>query len=384
MRIAFVAEYPKAADRVVGGVQTVVQRLAAAMARRPGLDVHVVSFELDRRRPVLEEMDGVHVHRFPQARRLGNLTLGREERRGTARALQKIRPDIAHAQLLGAASLGTAESGIPWVASAHGILREEGRLVSGGIGRVRAWARSTMEEMSLRRLRHLIVTSPYVEEMFGNRLNGIVTHSIENPVDEPFFRVVPGGDPRIVLVPARLIPRKDPFTLVEAAGELRRRGERFTIRFTGAPEAPEFYDALRRRVRDLELDEHVEFLGQLSIAELLGQLGVAGLVALCSREETSPLAIMEAMAAGRPVAATNVGGTRHLVVNQGSGWIFPSRDPGALAQAMAQCFEDPARARRFGERGREIARSRFQLDAVVDRTLAVYEEVLAQARVRAA
>jgi glycosyltransferase involved in cell wall biosynthesis len=384
VRIAFVAEYPKSADRVVGGVQSVVHRLATAMARRPGLEVHVVSFELDRRRPLVEEMEGVRVHRFPMARRLGNVTLGREERRGTARALQAIRPDVAHAQLLGAASLGTAESGIPWVASAHGIQRGEGRLEQGGIGRVRAWARSTMEDMSLRRLRHLIVTSPYVEETLGKRLNGIVTHSIENPVDEAFFRVGPGGDPRIVLVPARLIPRKDPFTLVEAAGILRKRGERFTIRFTGDPEAPEYVGALRRRVSDLELGEHVEFLGSLPVEKLLDQIEDAGVVALSSREETSPLAVMEAMAAGRPVATTDVGGTRHLVEDPGSGWIVPPRNPAALARALAECFADPARARRFGERGREIAQSRFQLDAVVDRTLAVYEDVLASTQVRAA
>ncbi len=323
MKVAFVAEYPVTGDRVVGGVQTVVQRLASAMARRPGFEVHVVSYELGRTHPAEEEMDGVRVHRFPQQRRLGNVTFARNERRGTARALRRIHPDIAHAQLLGAASLGTAESGVPWVASAHGVLREEGRLLEGGFGRVRAWARATMEEMSLRRLRHLIVTSPYVQEAFGRSLEGIVTHAIENPVDEEFFRIPSGGDPRVVLVPARLIPRKDPLTLLEAAAILARRGERFSIRFTGSDEAPEFFHALQTRVRDLDLGNHVQFLGSIPRARLLREFEEAGLVALSSREETSPLAVMEAMAAGRAVVATDVG-ERGISSNRerAAGW-FP-------------------------------------------------------------
>jgi glycosyltransferase involved in cell wall biosynthesis len=384
VKIAFVSEYPQADGRVVGGVQTVVQRLATAMAKRPGLDVSAVSFELGRGHAVVEDVDGVRVHRFPQSRRFGNVTFGREERRGTARALQAIRPDIAHAQLLGPASLGTAESGIPWLASAHGIFKEEGRLVHGSVGRVRAWARATMEEMSLKRLRHLIVTSPYIEESFGRSLEGIVTHAIENPVDETFFRIPSGGDPRTILVPARLIPRKDPLTLLEAGAILARRGERFTIRFTGDDEAPEYHRAVQTRVRDLDLGAHVEFLGSIPRSRLLEEMGRAGVIVLPSREETSPLAVMEAMAAGRAVAATDVGGTRHLVEAGASGWIVPSRDPEALAGALTQCFADPARARRFGERGREIARSRFELGSVVDRTLAVYDEVLSVSRARAA
>jgi glycosyltransferase involved in cell wall biosynthesis len=383
MRVALVAEFPAAPDRVVGGVQAVVARLARALVRR-GMDVHVVSFELGRARPGVDEVDGVTVHRFPQARRFGNVTFGRAERRGTAQCLRKIHPDVVHAHLLGPAALGAVESGFPCVATAHGILREEGRLEQGGVKRIRAWARAEAEDKSLRSLRHLILSSPYVHERFGARLAGLSTYDIENPVDDAFYRIAPGGDPRVVLVPARLIPRKDPGTLLEAASRLAKSGEELRIRFTGAAEEPSFLDALQRRVRELGLEGRIEFLGPIPFSRLLQEMEGAGIIALTSLEETSPLAVMEAMASARPVVATEVGGTRHLVETGSSGWIVPSRDPEAVARGLSSLFADPSRARRFGERGRTIARSRFHVDAVVERTLGVYSAVMADARARAA
>ena len=113
MRIAFVAEYPATPERVVGGVQAVVRRLAGAMARRGDLDVHVVSCQLDVDRPHTEVLEGIRVHRLPAPRRFGNVTLGWGERRATARALRELAPDVAHAHVLGPPTLGTAAAGWP-------------------------------------------------------------------------------------------------------------------------------------------------------------------------------------------------------------------------------------------------------------------------------
>ncbi len=379
MRIALVAEYPAAPDRALGGVQTVVARLGRALARRPDLEVHAVSFELDREEPGVDRDEGVTVHRFPRARRFGNVTFGLFERRGTAQALRRIRPDVVHAHLLGAAALGAVESGFPCVATVHGIVRDEARLESGGAGRIRAWARVEAEEQSLRSLRHVVLSSPYVRECLGERLDHLSTHSIENPVDEAFFRVGPPSSPRVVLVPSRLIPRKDPAMLLEAAALLARRGESFAMRFTGAADDPGFLEGLRRRAGELGVADRVTFLGSLPVADLLREFEGAGVVALGSLAETSPLAVMEAMAAGRPVVAADVGGVRHLVEAERSGWIVPPRDAEAAAQALGAAFADPARARELGERGREIALGRFHVDAIVEQTLAVYAGVIAGA-----
>jgi glycosyltransferase involved in cell wall biosynthesis len=375
MKVAIVAEYPARPDCVVGGVQAAVRRLAVEMARRPGVEVHAVSFELGRREAIVEMMEGVHVHRFPMPRRFGNVTLGWIERRETAAALKRIEPDVIHAHVLGAATLGTADAGIPWVATAHGIQALQGKLLPGRINRIRAWAYETMERMSLKRVRHLIVISPYVLETFANSLNGRATYAIENPVDDLFFRIAPGGDVRTILVSGRIIPRKDPVTLLEALAPLVRKGERFTVRFAGPADDAAYLDSLVRRGRELNLEGRLHFLGSLSPRELADEMERCGLVVLPSIEETAPLAVMEAMAAARPVIATDAGGNRHLLEQGKSGWIVPVRDPVALSRAIEEVWGNPERASRAGSLARETALSRFHVEAIVSRTLEVYERV---------
>jgi glycosyltransferase involved in cell wall biosynthesis len=380
VKIAFVADYPASPDHVVGGVQACVRRLAAAMAARPSLSVHVVSCEPDLEEARVEEFEGVRIHRFRRPRHLGNVTLGWSERRETARQIARIAPDIVHAHVLGPGALGAADSGIPWVATAHGIQVAYGRLLKGWVGRARAWSLATMEEMCLKRARHLIVISPYVLESFNGLLRNVITHPIENPVEDRFFRLPPAASPREVLVSGRVVPQKGPEFLLEAAALLHAAGEDLRIRFAGPVKDAQYARQLSELARTRGIADRVFFLGSLSQSQLIEEMERAGLLVLPSLEETSSLAVMEAMAAGRPVVATSAGGNRHLVQDGATGWIVPPRSGRALAQAMAEAFADPAGARALGEKGRQTARARFGVGAIVDRTLEVYEDILAEER----
>jgi len=379
MKVAIVSDYPAAGDRPSGGVESVVARLATAMARRDGVEVRVISFErgLDTARD--EEVDGVRVRRLPATARFGNLTLGRQERRETARALRAIAPDVAHVHWLGPPALGAAESGIPWVATAHGMQVAEGTTLPGLVNRVRARAYATMERMSLRELRHLIVISPYVLDYFGERLAGVRTHAVENPVADEFFAASGPGDPRTIVWTGRLIPRKDVETLLDAAGRLAADGCEFRLRIAGAADDPAYETELRNRARRHNVGACVEFLGALDAPRIAGELAGAGVLAMSSRQETAPVSVMEAMAVGRPVVATDAGGTRWIVRDGVTGTVVPVGDGDRLAAGLRAYLDEPSRARAHGEAGRKVARERFRLEAVVDRTLEVYEEVVAGA-----
>lgn len=374
MRVAFVSEYPRG-DEVVGGVQAVVRSLATEMAARSGIEVHAVSFHAGLAAPCEEVVQGVCVHRFPATERFGNLTLGWAERAETSRALRAIAPDVAHAHVLGPAALGTASSGFPWTATAHGMQEAEGRTLRGWRNRIRVSAYRRMERMSLRRLRHLIVISPYVLDYFGPHLAGIHTHEIENPVAPRFFEIDAEPDPRTILFSGRLIPRKNLEGLIAAAGRLKRDGVDFSIRILGNADEPAYEASLRGLARNEEVSEEIHFLGAVSPAEVACELSRAAVFVLPSHQETASVAIMEAMAAGRAVVATTAGGTSHLVAQGVSGHVVPTSDSEALASAMAKYLEDPPLARRHGSAGRQIAEGRFRLDRVVDRTLSVYEQV---------
>jgi glycosyltransferase involved in cell wall biosynthesis len=87
--------------------------------------------------------------------------------------------------------------------------------------------------------------------------------------------------------------------------------------------------------------------------------------------------VLEAMAHGRPVVATPVGGTPELLVDGETGLLVPPRDPQALAAALRRVLEDPELAARLGRAGRERVEREFTLEAMNARMLAIYDEVAA-------
>jgi glycosyltransferase involved in cell wall biosynthesis len=95
-------------------------------------------------------------------------------------------------------------------------------------------------------------------------------------------------------------------------------------------------------------------------------------------------ALMEAMAAARPVVATAVGGNPELVTDGRTGMLVPPRDAGAIAAAVAMLFRDPERAGRLADAGRELVTARFGARARVAELERLYVERLALRARRAA
>jgi glycosyltransferase involved in cell wall biosynthesis len=87
---------------------------------------------------------------------------------------------------------------------------------------------------------------------------------------------------------------------------------------------------------------------------------------------------MEYMEAARPVVATRVGGVPDLIDDGIQGLLVGPQDPAAFADAVAQLLRDPDRARQMGERGRERRRTEFDIDVMVRRLEALYEELRAK------
>jgi len=105
-------------------------------------------------------------------------------------------------------------------------------------------------------------------------------------------------------------------------------------------------------------------------------LAAADVVVLASRTEGMPNSVMEAMAVGRPVVATRVGGLPELVSDGETGLLVPPADPARLAEALVRLIREPDLAGRLGARARLRAARAFALDQVVAAIAAVYAEVL--------
>ena len=175
--------------------------------------------------------------------------------------------------------------------------------------------------------------------------------------------------PRIVAV-GRLQAPKDPLTLVRALALLS--GPRFEALLVGdGPDRP----AVEAELRRVRLEDVVELAGErVDVASILAD---SDIFVLASRSEAFPLTVLEAMAAGLPVVAPDVGGLAELVVEGETGLLVAPGDPGALASAIAQLVRDPALRERFGAAGRERVETRFTFESFRDAHLDLYRRQLA-------
>ena len=127
-------------------------------------------------------------------------------------------------------------------------------------------------------------------------------------------------------------------------------------------------------IEQLELSERVEFIGQVPPNEIDSHLAWADIFVFASESEGRPNVILEAMAAALPVVATDIPGTRELVLDNGI--LVPPRDPRALANAIASMIDDPSNALKLGRQARNTIQERnLSWEQAGARYGALYREV---------
>ncbi|HEX8475842.1 MAG TPA: glycosyltransferase [Pyrinomonadaceae bacterium] len=181
---------------------------------------------------------------------------------------------------------------------------------------------------------------------------------------------------RFVTIVANLrLEVKDHPTFLRAARRVREAVPEAAFVLAGEGELTE---RLRSLAAELGLGERdVFFTGRCErIAELLAASDVC---VLSSKAEGFSNAILEYMAAGRPVVATDVGGARETVVEGETGYLVAAGDDEALATRIVELLKDTKRAREMGERGRLIVEEKFSCAAQLERTEKLYERLLASA-----
>lgn len=178
--------------------------------------------------------------------------------------------------------------------------------------------------------------------------------ALDDRLGAAFAGSAAGGGPLVVAV-GRLVDKKGFEHLLEAAPSILadRPGARLVIGGGGDLEEP-----LRRRAAELGLGDRVLLPGSLSHPEALALIARADVFVMPSVRDRRgnvdglPIVVLEAMAAGRPVVASDVAGMPLAVVPGETGLLVPEKDPAALAGAVGELLDDPERARRLGEAGR--------------------------------
>jgi glycosyltransferase involved in cell wall biosynthesis len=313
----------------------------------------------------------------PHSLRL-SVGLGREIRR-LRQQIRAARLDIFHSNYTGFefATLAARLAGVKRiVATYHGLPTE---------APANPWLESFFENVGSRCCRRPIAVTEGARRAWEERCRslrgrfrliyyGIDAAAVQQAAAVPLTRTqldLPEDAPVLAVV-ARLHPMKGIPYLLEAMPQIVQAQPQTRLLLLG--DGPD-RAALEQQSRAAGLEKSVRFLGWRT--DVVKIVPVCDVVVLPSiHTETFGYALADAMALGKPVVGTDVGGVPELVAHNQTGFIVPKRNPAALAQAILALLNNPARARQFGAAGRTRVEQHFPLERMRRETLAVYEELL--------
>ena len=278
-----------------------------------------------------------------------------------------------------------------FVVSLHGL----GLLDNPQDGWLRRWSHRRYRRISLSLADAVIATSTEFGRLAGRYAEPSRIAVIPNGVDTDEFdpaRPVPaplaakyGSDP-VVLAVRRLVPKNGVHYLVQAAPRILRAcpQARFVIAGWGSQEAD-----LKDQASHLGIASRFDFAGAVPNRDIHGYLSVAKVVVFPSSMESTSHACLEAMAMGKPVVASRLGGLEELIGGDGSRGVLvdlfdsnestyvapPSLTEDAsnrLAEGVIALLEEPERAKALGEAGRRYVLEHFDWNVMVERILRVY------------
>jgi len=219
----------------------------------------------------------------------------------------------------------------------------------------------------------IAVSEGLYRELTQQGIPGGRCHLILNGVDVSTFDAIPlppispNGSARIVGTVGRLIEQKGVDVFIDAAALVSVHVP--NVEFLIVGDGP-LCAACRRRIAAHGLNGRMSLLGERAdIPALLGQMSV---FVSAARWEGMPYAVLEALAARRPVVATRVLGSSELIADGVHGLLVPPDDPAAMSAAIVSLLNDPPHARSLGQAGRRLVESRYSLQAMADQIMAVY------------
>ncbi|WP_040337543.1 glycosyltransferase [Candidatus Blastococcus massiliensis] len=392
MKIDLVSEHasPLAAIGGVdaGGQNVHVAALAAGLARR-GHEVTVHTRRDDDALPervVLQDgYDVVHVPAGPP-KELPKDDLLRhmpEFATNLRRTWSEHPPHLVHAHfwMSGLASVAAA-GGIPVLQTFHALgsvkRRHQGDADTSPPNRI------DLERSLCRSVRHVVATCS--DEVFELRRLGLTTDrvsivpcGVDTSAFTPRGPVAPRGDRTRLLVLGRLVERKGQDDAVRA---LRAVPDAELVVVGGPPADRIDADPEVRRLRAIAAEagvaDRLVFAGSVARDDVPGWIRSSDVVLAVPWYEPFGITPLEAMACGRPVVATAVGGLQDSVVDGVTGDLVPPRDPERLGQVLAALLADDARRAAYGAEGVQRARARYRWSRVVADTESVYRQVLAR------
>jgi len=373
LRVALAIMYPLDPSRRSGGLQAVACDLVRGFKAVDGLELHVVhcTKEVEADRVVQDGPVLVHYLHAPRRRVVPNMLTSVWKLR---REFRRIQPDVVNAHMGHYAAAGIL-AGFPTVLTIHGIVWREAEIFrKTWFDRLRYRAAMLFDRFAVQRVRRVVAINPYVRREYCAEDDPRWTE-IPIPISEDYFAVPDRTVPGRILCAGTVTELKNGLALLQALKLVRERVPEAHVHFAGRIDDRPYLQRMEAYAAEHGLTEAVVFHGLMGYDETLRAYSECAVLALTSRQESSPRVILEAAAAGKPSVAVRVGSVPDMIEDGVSGYVVPQDDIPSLADRLVRVLTDEPLRRRMGTVARQRVEERYSLRQVVARYVNLYRQV---------
>lgn len=354
---------------ILGGAQKHILQLSQQL--KSDFDICVIIGEMG---PLLSSLrdEGIQVYHFPS---LGNTISPFKDLYSFFKILsliRQVRPSLVSTHSSKAGILGRLASklcGVPVIFTAHGWAFTD------GVPEFKRKIYIRIEKLAARWADKIICVSENDRQLALNY--GVASHpkllTIHNgmSLQDKHSRSVRGtGDLVRIIMVARITEQKDHKLLLKAISTLHTKTP-YILTLVGDGELT---SVVQKYSAELGVEDKVEFLGaRKDVAKLLDE---SDIFVLTSKWEGFPRSILEAMRAGLPVVASDVGGCKEAVIEGETGYLVPRGDEEALKQRLKGLIDDPFLRNKMGQAGIQRFLDHFTFDIMFKKTFEVYQQVM--------
>lgn len=361
---------------------TWIKNLVKALSKFPDLELHLVTLapNLTKSQRIEELSVNYHFIKRRRERYGGGLsTLYQFDKIMIQEELKVIHPHLIH-------SFGTEDiysfaavaSGFPSIIHMQGIITEclKARRYKLDNTGIRWFLIQFLERYTIKKGKYFFTRTQLDTAFVRNLCNNAVIFNIWEPVDEAFFKVKRNNKNRsTILFIGRVSQFKGIEELLTAFSELIKHFPGLKLRIIGSANSVYIGDLLKKRNFSL-INKAIDICGFKTSQEIAAAFKDASMVVVPSYMENSPNVVCEAMVAGVPVIASNVGGIPSIITHRETGLLVEPKNPKVLAEAIRCLIDHPDVAEKMAQNAKSIARKRHHPDYVAIQVRNAYRQVL--------
>ena len=376
-KILILTPFPYVDEPSMGGTVTWVTGVLEELVKYKKFDTHILTVSDSIKEYTIKKRYGVTVHYEPSPKYFPALIKGTTiDNYRLLRRIRKIKPDLVHPYITlppyGSASLF---SGFPVVLSISGVVRNEAATYLGKKGMFRKLLNVPLEKFTLKRMKTIIVETPYVADSIKEMTKGNI-YIIPTGIVGGFFNLKKKPQSNRLLILAGIEPRKGHHVLFKAVNTLKKDFPLLKLYVVGRVRNQAYYKQLVDYVNENDLSKNIIFTGLIPDEEVFKQMSKCTLLISSSFEESQSNVLGEAMAFGTPIVASNSGGCTYSIDDGITGYIVPKGDHEALAEKIGKLLKDNKLRGEMSIESKKAAKQKFLSKNLVKKIVGVYDGIL--------